>query len=938
MSQQMIEQKKSGFRVWVVFFVILAVAASLSLFVYQHREFFTKDKNPLQRNFQFQNPYLVAKDSRNNTILVDSREKRLTKIDPKGKVLFSIDGGSREAGKFYLAIDLAVDSKDNIYLVNVVVDIVDGYPGIYEILRFTPDGKFDTKLFSYTRSKAERENRDAQILGNIQVVKDYVYFVFYKDKIGSREKGCIFYRVPVQGGKPEEVVTIPGRQNFITIAGTVPGKIYMTKLDGKIYRVEEGGDIFPYSLPGGQTIVAPWGLRVGTDGSVYVSDIDTQGFFKINLSNKLESFITPDKLKAQGYDVKSRIFRYFWLGNDNGITVVDEANASVLKFNPEGKLVDKVVGGYYSEEILLHRYMIWISAILLGIAVLILLFYVYIRIMNRRLPLVLKQFLVYVPVITGFIIWGSFMIFDGLYNQQYMTLLQNHVRMIAQIGSEQISGDALERLTKPENYLNTDYLNVQQQMINVMNNSQDEWNSLPYARIYTYKNNQCYITVDWSGYYGVLYPFTYDTAVHRDAYYKGKIGWTNYSDFDSSLFVGVAPIRDSKSKIVGVYEVIYDDYILKEVQKKFMTNLVNNVTFTIVGFLAVFLVFAVILMLSLRKLRDALKEVSGGKWDASLDIRSRDEVGDLGMGFNIMAGYIRDYINMITNLNKAYVRFVPSEFLKFLERKTITDIQLGDQIKMEMSVLFSDIRSFTSISEKMTPKQNFDFINDYLSRMGPIIRDHKGFIDKYIGDAIMALFAENPENAVLTGIDMRRKLIEYNEFREKNGEMPIAIGVGVHTGSLMLGIVGEQERMDGTVISDNVNLASRLEGLTKMYGAGMIISESTLEKIPDPKKYMLRFLDKVKVKGKTAPVSIFEVLNGESSQTVQIKLETREDYEKALELYFNARFEEAIKAFQAIYNRNHDDKACSLFIKRCESMLKAGVPENWDGVAALDEK
>lgn len=142
-----------------------------------------------------------------------------------------------------------------------------------------------------------------------------------------------------------------------------------------------------------------------------------------------------------------------------------------------------------------------------------------------------------------------------------------------------------------------------------------------------------------------------------------------------------------------------------------------------------------------------------------------------------------------------------------------------------MSVLFANIRSFTSLSEKMTPADNFKFINAYLSRMQPVINQHHGFIDKYIGDAIMALFSGDADNAVQAGIAMLQKLAEYNQSRQRSGYVPIQIGIGINTGLLMLGTVGGEERMDGTVISDAVNRASRIEGMTKMYGATLLITE-----------------------------------------------------------------------------------------------------------------
>ncbi|WP_428663755.1 adenylate/guanylate cyclase domain-containing protein [Reyranella sp.] len=236
----------------------------------------------------------------------------------------------------------------------------------------------------------------------------------------------------------------------------------------------------------------------------------------------------------------------------------------------------------------------------------------------------------------------------------------------------------------------------------------------------------------------------------------------------------------------------------------------------------------------------------------------RDEIGQLARSFGSMRDSVRRTILDLKQTNLSIERFVPHAFLSIIGKPSIVEVELGDNKRESMSILFSDIRSFTTLSEGMTPDENFAFINAYLERMGPVIRDHNGFIDKYIGDAIMALFA-NADDAVRAGLAMLGALDGFNEARRAAGLEPIAIGVGINTGLLMLGTIGEKDRMDGTVISDAVNLAARVESLTKEYGAPLLISEFTLQALADPKAYDIRPVDVVVVKGKTRPVGIYAV-------------------------------------------------------------------------------
>ncbi|XZO04464.1 MAG: adenylate/guanylate cyclase domain-containing protein [Microcoleus sp.] len=279
---------------------------------------------------------------------------------------------------------------------------------------------------------------------------------------------------------------------------------------------------------------------------------------------------------------------------------------------------------------------------------------------------------------------------------------------------------------------------------------------------------------------------------------------------------------------------------------------------------------------------------------------------------------VRESEKMLAQLNKAYERFVPSQFLQFLDKSSIIDVQLGDQVQLEMSVLFSDIRDFTTLSESMTPEDNFRFINSYLSRMEPVINQNNGFIDKYIGDAIMALFSGDANNAVNAGIAMLNRLFEYNQNRvQQSGYAPIQIGIGINTGSLMLGTVGGPNRMDGTVISDAVNLASRVEGLTKNYGVSLLITQETYSRLENPSKYAIRSLDTVKVKGKSEAVTVYEVFDCDRPEIKDGKLATLELFAEALAIYSEGKFAEAGRLFAECWHQNQGDGVAKIYWERC---------------------
>jgi signal transduction histidine kinase/class 3 adenylate cyclase len=285
---------------------------------------------------------------------------------------------------------------------------------------------------------------------------------------------------------------------------------------------------------------------------------------------------------------------------------------------------------------------------------------------------------------------------------------------------------------------------------------------------------------------------------------------------------------------------------------------------------------------------------------------------------------IRTHLTL-SQISNAYSRFVPRAFLDQLGQDSILNVKLGDQIQKEMTVMFADIRSFTTLSENLTPEENFQFVNTLLSGLGPIIRKHNGFIDKFLGDGVMALFPDSPDDAVRAAIEMQRELSVFNQDRPKNAK--VRIGIGLHTGTLMLGTVGEERRMEGTVISDVVNAAARLESLTKVFGSGIVVSEETLSKLQSA--YPHRSLGIVRVKGKRTAVSIYEVLSGVDVLD-ELKLQTRDLMEEALRQYQRSVLNLALDGFGKVLTINPDDQAAKAYAERTAQLQRDGKSTSWE--------
>jgi len=279
--------------------------------------------------------------------------------------------------------------------------------------------------------------------------------------------------------------------------------------------------------------------------------------------------------------------------------------------------------------------------------------------------------------------------------------------------------------------------------------------------------------------------------------------------------------------------------------------------------------------------------------------------------------------NLTVNLkdfNKSLSRFVPFQFLEYLNKESILQVELGDQALKNMTILFADIRSFTTLSEVLTPEENFRFLNSFLSQVVPVIREGGGFVDKFIGDGIMALFPNATDNGIKTAINMQLAVQKYNEARKRAGYIDIKLGVGVHRGSLILGTIGETDRMETTVISDTVNVASRMEMLTKQYGASIIISKDMYLSLENPEEINVRNLGSAKVKGKRNLISLYEVLDGLPPREFELKQETKKIFEEGVMLFEALKINEARISFHQVLNRNPSDTASSFFISKCSEI------------------
>lgn len=303
-------------------------------------------------------------------------------------------------------------------------------------------------------------------------------------------------------------------------------------------------------------------------------------------------------------------------------------------------------------------------------------------------------------------------------------------------------------------------------------------------------------------------------------------------------------------------------------------------------------------------------------------VRADDEIGQLCEQCNEMTTRLKTHTEKIKEMNRGLASFVPEQFFKLLGKEIFTQIKPGDQIQRDMIILVSEISSFFDDSEEINSSEGIKLLNQYLNMAEPLIQDNNGVIDRHSGGSVIALFSRSVDDAIEAAVAIQQTVRQFNEKRKDSEKKEINISLGIHTGSLILGVIGNENRMEVTIISKAVDFALNLGKLTKTYGCTILISEDALIKLGNTVRFRYRILDMVSTNEKSELIYIFEILNGEEEKLRKHKEETRDLFGKAVELYHNNKLEESLDIFQKILTINPEDKAAKFYYDRCSSADK----------------
>lgn len=414
-------------------------------------------------------------------------------------------------------------------------------------------------------------------------------------------------------------------------------------------------------------------------------------------------------------------------------------------------------------------------------------------------------------------------------------------------------------------------------------------------------------------------------------------GLESFRDTDGKMYLG--SFKKLGFANAGIISVVEEDIAFKPVYQIQTRNIYIMIISLCLSLIIVFL-FAKTISTPLLNLLGETINISRGIFQLNIKRTTNDEVGVLTDYFKTMANGLEEREKVKSMLGSMIDPVVVSEGMKDLAA-----LKRGDE--KVITAFFSDVASFSSISEQLNSLQLASLLNEYLSAMTLILKNHGGVLDKYIGDAIVGIFGapldigEHYLKASIASLEMIEKLTELREYWIKNNlytkdAQEMNIRIGINTGPAKVGFMGTDAMGSYTMMGDTVNLAARLEAAGKDYGVSILISETVKSQIDTI--MFTRELDRVRVKGKTEPVKLYELISKNSDVSESIK-ESSQIYEDAFKLYLGMKWEAAIKRFQeSIQARNKPDKAADLLIDRCQYYMKSPVGDNWDGVFTRKHK
>ena len=833
-------------------------------------------------------------------INLDTRDKTYTNmneviIDAFGDDYFTPDNAVITDDNVIYAIRREYNEESSIITNETIVRITDKYGYIGEVCGFDYDVA--------ERLRQSKLSRLHYYDGAVTfAVSDQDGVRLYSLDTGSQAlTESDLYTTDQEGTFTASVIPVDGGFLFLRSDGNVYLTGFNEPLGESIYHFtvsEDGNDENPY-----------FDLAAIADGKLYVADSN----------NRSTVYILENKELQRAFDIDSdysyivSLDSYITGGKENLVICLDNA---VLTYDGAGLKDQELVLRFDPTFLMyLERFLeiaVTLSAVALGINLII-----------RKKTLLYKQLIIILPIIivltagVGYVVYIKSDVNIELNVDRELTI-------VCDLANSEFNGYDFSDLTVADEQTGAAYRRLQEKFDTLGNAHGNDWSEgFVFSVIYRNEDDDIITIAGDDALYMPFYVREFEGFAKLEDSEGGSYLKSHVRDFvDDNMDSRISVLRkiSDKDDSGRYYLMVTSDSRSFYIQRQ---DLLGEAI--IFGFLIIFTLTLLIVLTSLNTIRvikkasATVKKISNGDLSARVNYKSKDELGMICSEVDEMGQNLEKLFDEKDETEKFYYKFVPEKFRELLGKENFTDLALGDAKSCELTVLFCDIRGFSINSEMMTAKENFAFANTIYGKMGPIVRNNNGFVDKYIGDAVMGLF-EHADDAVRCGIELYKSIVLDPETARELNVSDINIGIGVHTGMAMVGIVGEEERLSGTVISETVNMSSRLESLTKQYKTAMIISKSTLDRVNDPDSLTLRYLGIVQVAGVNEVEALYEVLDCLPENVKTQRSSNTRELREAIRLFSLGRRAEAVTALQSLFDSGRGDYVTDLYLNYIRGM------------------
>ncbi len=909
------------------FFILLCVTALLIAGLATQREYWSTA--PYETEAAYANISKVATDAQGSLYTIADSKRSLIKVGADRELVYSIQSNADALpGTIQLFDSVAADEAGNAYVVLAVLDSFGLKVSGERIVKVSPDGESQQILYEAAYDASENLLRVGKIQGLSTKAGELHFFRKEVDTV-------VLHRLAASGGEPEVLRTfvLPANRYVSELAGHDPNSFYFTSKRGRLYAVDATGA--PAMLyPGEGTVQLNFPVQVFTnDGRhVYFIDYHEAAVQRLDAGQPhypIESLLRYSQLTEQYGDVEWSDFTNLYVGHGR-ITVA--TTDQIIEVDPTGRIANWTSTYQFPKATVWLRFAYWALIAAAAASFFATIRHMYVHLMKRRISLLVKQLGVIIPIVLAAMVGLSYSVYESFTNEMKEET-RGQLMLLAGNGKHLVDGERLERLDSPLDFMSEDYQAIKRRMNDLLSQAGDNRDGL-YSTVYRYMDGQLYIVMDDDDSVTMFRPFL-TSEENLQVLEEGKIVSGEWEDATGEWMYALGPLYNDAGDIIGIYETGKDMNGVRQSHLKILSDVLGMIALIAGVILIVITVMTVYLLSSIRRLRRSVNLIASGEWDTEVNIRTRDEVAELGDRFNMMAGSIRRYIREVTGLSESYFRFVPQQFLNVLGKGNMTQVRLGDQVHRTMTVLVCNMREFSDFSSTLTPEDNFRFINSFLKVFGPVVRQFGGFTSRYTGPGMLALFPNDPSDALKAAARMRETLATYNQFRANSGYRAIDIGISIHIGDVMIGIIGEEQRMEGSVVSDQVRLAGELEKASAKLGASILLTEEALAACKKTVRLEYRKLGPVQLYGEPRTIELYDVYEGDPEPIRKLKRETQRQFEEAVMLYQSGRFYDAREAFVSIVKKNRDDLAAKLYFFACDHYYQQGVTQDWNGALRI---